>query len=158
MYSFPLPQLPRQTNPFFHKLRYLSHSQAEQLPKFPTFLGTSAIVLLCIFSLNLSHKYANQKNSIIKGRKKIELLEANLFYHQKNNKKADRLYMKFSGHPTTNVRGYLNPLFQRTIFLLLHLFCRYLNSQLRINKMVNGVGFHPCPSRLASRIHTFIYL
>ena len=29
---------------------------------------------------------------------------------------------------------------------------------IRINKMVNSLDYHPCPSRLASRIHPFIFL
>ena len=44
------------------------------------------------------------------------------------------------------------------LFLLTPLFWGYLNSQVRINKMVNSLDYHPCPSRLASRIHPFIFL
>ena len=38
------------------------------------------------------------------------------------------------------------------LFLSAHLFIGYLNSQARINNMVNTLDYHPCPSRLASRI------
>ena len=52
----------------------------------------------------------------------------------------------------------LNPLFQHTLFLLHPLFRGYLNPQVRIKKMVSNVNYHhPCSSRLASRIHGFIF-
>ena len=38
-----------------------------------------------------------------------------------------------------------------------HQFQIYLNPQVGINKLVNSVSYHPCPSRLASGIHPFIY-
>ena len=44
------------------------------------------------------------------------------------------------------------------LFLLTLLFWGYLNSMIRINKMANSLDYHPCPSRLASRIHLFIFL
>ena len=37
-------------------------------------------------------------------------------------------------------------------------FQKYLNPQVRTNKLVNSVFYHPCPSRLASVIHPFIFL
>ena len=37
-------------------------------------------------------------------------------------------------------------------------FQKYLNPQVRTKKLVNSVFYHPCPSRLASRIHPFIFL
>ena len=45
-------------------------------------------------------------------------------------------------------------------FLLSTLSENYLNSQVRINKMVNKhtVDYHPSPSQLISRIHTLIFL
>ena len=43
-------------------------------------------------------------------------------------------------------------------FLMFPLFQKYLNPQVRANKMVNSVVYHPCPSKLGSRIHTFIFL
>ena len=43
-------------------------------------------------------------------------------------------------------------------FLLTPRIWGYFNSQVRINKMVNSLDYHPCPSRLASRIHPFIFL
>ena len=52
----------------------------------------------------------------------------------------------------------LNPLFQRTFFLSYFLFWRYINSQVRINKIVNIVGYYPCSSRLISRIHFHIFI
>ena len=56
-------------------------------------------------------------------------------------KKEDKHWMKFSENPNTSMqrcRGCLNP-------------------QIRINKIVNSVDYHPCPSRLASSIHPFIF-
>ena len=44
------------------------------------------------------------------------------------------------------------------LFLLTPLCWGYLNSQVRINKMVNSLDYNPCPSRLAPRIHPFIFL
>ena len=43
------------------------------------------------------------------------------------------------------------------IFLLTPLFWGYLNSKVRINKMINNLDYHPCYSRLASRTHPFIF-
>ena len=72
---------------------------------------SKTIALLCIFFLNSSRSYANQKNSIIKGWKKIELLEAIIFYHQNTSKSAGRLSMKFSWNSNTSIQKGLNPLF-----------------------------------------------
>ena len=36
-------------------------------------------------------------------------------------------------------------------------FSKYLNPQVRINKLVNIVVHHPCPSRLASGIHPYFF-
>ena len=38
------------------------------------------------------------------------------------------------------------------------LFWGYLGSQVAINEMVSNLDYHPCPSRLASRIHPVIFL
>ena len=38
------------------------------------------------------------------------------------------------------------------------LFRKYLNPQVRINNKVCSVDYHPCPSRLASRIYPFTFL
>ena len=43
------------------------------------------------------------------------------------------------------------------LFLMLSLFQKYLNYQVRTNKMVNSIVYHPCPPRLASKIHPFIF-
>ena len=37
------------------------------------------------------------------------------------------------------------------------LFQKYLNPQVRTNKLVNSVVYHPCPSRLASGIHPYFF-
>ena len=42
-------------------------------------------------------------------------------------------------------------------FSLSPLFRGYLNPQVSISKMISSVDYHPCPSRLASRIHPFIF-
>ena len=39
--------------------------------------------------------------------------------------------------------------------LMFPLFQKYLNSQVRTNKLVNSVVYHPFPSRLASGIHPY---
>ena len=66
LYSFPVSPL-SQANPSFPRVRDLSTSQTEQLPKLPHPRDISTIALVCIFSSNISHSYENQKNSIIKG-------------------------------------------------------------------------------------------
>ena len=84
------------------------------------------------------------------------------FCHRKSNKKADRLYMKFSSTSNTSVQRYLYPLFQnQSPHFLLPVFSEnYLNPQARINKMVNKhtVNYHPSPSQLISRIDPLIFL
>ena len=45
-----------------------------------------------------------------------------------------------------------------SLFLSTPLFWGYLNSQDKINKIVNSLNYHPCASRLASRIHYFMFL
>ena len=87
----------------------------------------------------------------------MELLE--FFLLPKNNKKADVLCMEFLETPIQSVHKCINPLFQRTLFLIFPLFQKYLNPQVGTSKMVNSVVYHPCPSRLYSRIHPpFIFL
>ena len=70
--------------------------------------------------------------------------------------------MKFSSTSNTSVQRCLYLLFQNKCFhfLLSTLSENYLNSQVRINKMVNKhtVDYHPSPSQLISRIHTLIFL
>ena len=75
---------------------------------------------------------------MIEGWKTIKLLEAILFDHQKNNKEADRLCIKFSWNPNTRVPKFS---FSTYPFSVAHYFRRYLNFfQIRINKMVNSVN------------------
>ena len=86
------------------------------------------------------------------------------YFLSTKNKKADRLYMKFSSTSNTNVQRYLYlyPLFQnQSSHFLLPIFSEnYLNAQVRINKMVNKhtVDYHPHPSQLISWIHPLIFL
>ena len=58
--------------------------------------------------------------------------------------------------PGVDYAIYVAPLFQRTLFLLPPFFRKYLNPQIiRINKMVKQCKYHPCLSRLASRIQYY---
>ena len=78
------------------------------------------------------------------------------FLAPKNSKRSDRLCMEFSWSSNTSAQRCLNPLFQRILFLLSHLFLRISQKQqVRIKIMVNSVDYHPCPSRLASRFTSF---
>ena len=78
---------------------------------------------------------------------------------KKNNKKADRLYIKFSSTFNTRVQRCLYPLFQnqRPHFLLLHLSRRLSQPS---GQMLNEhmVDYHPSLSEFTSRIHPLIYL
>ena len=56
------------------------------------------------------------------------------------------------------LEGSLNLLFQRTFFLIFPLFQKYLKPQVRTNKILSSFVYHPCPSRLASRIYPFKFL
>ena len=94
-YSSPL-HLVLQVNPSFPKVSYQPPSQVEQLSKLPPPLEILAISLVDIFSLNLSYSQANQKNSMMRGGKKIELSEATTFYRQKKQLKSSRIFMKLS--------------------------------------------------------------
>lgn len=47
----------------------------------------------------------------------------------------------------------LNPLFQRTVFLLPPLLWGYLRPEVRIHKIINSVDYHRFRSSLASRVH-----
>ena len=71
----------------------------------------------------------------------------------KNNKKADKLCMKFSS--TSNASFKMNA----TIFCCSFFFEEWLNSLVRINKTVNEhtINYHPSPSELTSRIHPLIF-
>ena len=66
--------------------------------------------------------------------------------------------MNFLETPVQGVQRSLNLLFQRTLFLMFPLFQKNLNSKFRTNKLVKSVVYHPYLSRLASRIHPFIFL
>ena len=66
--------------------------RAKQLPKLSSLLDTSTITLICIISTNLSHNQTNQKNSIIKGRNKIDPLKAILFIAKKYLKSRQVLH------------------------------------------------------------------
>ena len=84
------------------------------------------------------------------------------FCKQKSNKKADRLCMQFSSTSNTSVQRCLYSLFQNQspIFCCPFFSENYLNTQVRINKMVNKytVDYHPSPSQIISRIHPLIFL
>ena len=60
--------------------------------------------------------------------------------------------MNFSWNTNTKCKRSLCLLFQRTLFLIFPLFQKYLNPQVRTNKFVGCVVYHPCLSRLASRM------
>ena len=51
----------------------------------------------------------------------------------------------------------LNLLFQHTFFLMFPHFQKYLNPQVRTNKLVNSVVYHLCLSILASGIHPYFF-
>ena len=72
----------------------------------------------------------------------------------KNNKKTDSLCMKLSLNLNTSVQRHLSPLFKRFFFSLAPSFSRISEppSQNQQNYK-HSVDYHPCPSRLASRIH-----
>ena len=81
-------------------------------------------------------------SKISNGRMKVQFRRAvkgYFFCHQKNNKKAERLYMKFSSTFNTSVQRYLYPLFrnQHAHFLLLHLFRRMSQPSGQDMKMLN---------------------
>ena len=59
--------------------------------------------------------------------------------------------------PIESVQRCLNPLFQRTIFMMFIFFSKK-NPQVRTNNMVNSVAYLPCTSQLATSIHLFIFL
>ena len=48
-------------------------------------------------------------------------------------------------------------LFQHTLFLMFPIFQKYLNPQVRTNKLVNSVVYHPCPLKLASGMHPYFF-
>ena len=82
----------------------------------------------------------------------------NFFDNQKTIKKLTGFAWNFLKTPIQNVQMCLNPLFQRIFILVFSLFQKYLNPQVTSNKVVNSVVCSSCPSRLASRIHPFIFL
>ena len=64
--------------------------------------------------------------------------------------------MKFPSTTSSNLQRYLHPLFQNQW----PLFHKYLNPQVRINKMVNEhiVDYHPITWGLTAKIHSLIFL
>ena len=56
--------------------------------------------------------------------------------------------------PIQSVQRSLNLLFHCTLFLMFPHFQKSLNSLVRTINLVNIVFYHPCPSRLASEIHS----
>ena len=83
---------------------------------------------------------------------KVQILKA-IFLSPKNNKKADKLCMKFSS--TSNASFKMNA----TIFCCSFFFEEWLYPLVRINKTVNEhtVNYHPSPSELTSTIHPLIF-
>ena len=83
-------------------------------------------------------------------------MRIDVFCHQKNNKKADSLYMKLSLTKSASVQSVCIPYFKINplIYCCPRLFEEYLNPQVRINKMVNdhSVNYHPNLSGLISPI------
>ena len=65
--------------------------------------------------------------------------------------------MEFPETLIQTVQRSLNLLFQSTLLLMFPLFQKYLNPQVRANKLVNSFVYHSCPSILASRIHPYPY-
>ena len=63
--------------------------------------------------------------------------------------KPDRFCMIFSSTPNSHFKTKTNAPF----LCCLLSFKQYL--QVRINKMINGIDYHPSPSELISRIHPF---
>ena len=89
-------------------------------------------------------------------------MRIDVFCHQKNNKKADSLYMKLSSTKSAGVQSVCIPYFKinTLIYCCPRLFEEYLNPQVRINKMVNdhSVNYHPNLSGLISRIDPLKFL
>ena len=101
-------------------------------------------------------------NSIMDGWK-YELRELlKVIFLSPKNKRADLLCMKFSLTFNTVCRGAYIFYFKinAPIFCCFIFFEECLNSQVRINKMVNKytVDYHPSPSELTSRMHSLIFL
>ena len=74
----------------------------------------------------------------------------------KNNKNADSLCMKLSLNPNKSVQRHLSPLFKHSFFSLSSSLSKISEppSQNQQNDK-HSVDYHPCSSRLASRIHPF---
>ena len=65
---------------------------------------------------------------------------------------------EFSGNPNTKFIEVPQSSISTQLFLMFSLFQKYLNPQVRTNKIGNSIVYNPCPSRLALRIHYFIFL
>ena len=86
-----------------------------------------------------------------------------IFCFPKTHKIEDRLCMKFSSTPNTNVQRCLNHIFQNQQILLFYLsfFSKdFLNPQVRINKIIKkySVDYRPFLTELTSRTHSLIFL
>ena len=89
-----------------------------------------------------------------------QLLKA-IFCHQRNNKRADRLCMKFSSTSNTSVQWCLYPPFQnqRPSFLLPPLFWRLYQPSSQDQKVVNEdtLDYHTSRSESTSKRHPLIF-
>ena len=65
--------------------------------------------------------------------------------------------MEFFRNPNTKYTEKNQSSISTHLFLMLPLFQKYLNPQVKTNKLANSVVYQPCPSKLASRIHIFIF-
>ena len=66
--------------------------------------------------------------------------------------------MEVSRKPNTKCTEKPQSSISKHLFLLFLHFQKYLNLQVRTNKLVNSAVYHPYPSRLASGIHPFIFI
>ena len=106
----------------------------------PEPLDTSITALVCILSSILKCNEANQHNSLIKGWKcRSRKFFKAIFCHQRNNKKAGRLSMKFFSISVQVHRGAYIPYFKINAPILCCplFFEKYRNPQVKINKVIN---------------------
>ena len=86
-----------------------------------------------------------------------ESVSVKYLHHFVYNILAKRRKWNFREILIQSVQRSLNLLFQRTLFLIFPPFQKYLNPQVRINKLVNSVVYHPCPSILAWGINPYFF-
>ena len=67
-------------------------------------------------------------------------------------------FMKFSWNSNAKCTEWPQYSIWTHPFLMFPVFQKSLNPQLTTNKLVNSFVYHPCPSRLTSVIHLFIFL